>query len=414
MVGVKSKILTALVSLAIAFGLWLYVVTVVSPESEDTYYNIPVILQNESILAERGLMITSETPTVNLRLQGNRTDLIELNQGNITVLSNVYSIVAPGTHRLNYTVSYSGVPDNAITVLSGDPNLVELKIENKITKNVPVKIDYGDSKVPDGFIADKENVVLDYRVIQVSGPQSVVDKVKQAKIEVDLNQQDQTLIGTFDYALCDDEGEPVDVKMVTTNVEAVNLQLTIQRVKEIKLTVAVIDGGGATAASSSITILPEETIRVSGSDALLEGLDTLELGTINLAELQRDASLKFPIVLPEGITNQTGLTEATVQVRFPNLRTKRFSVTEINVINVPEGMEVDMITKALEVTVRGPIARVNAMNETDITVTVDFAGAQPGTATMKAEVTIGSNFSDVGAMGAYSVSATLQEAEETK
>ena len=39
----RNKILSGLLSLVIAFGLWLYVITYVSPGSEETYYNIPVV-----------------------------------------------------------------------------------------------------------------------------------------------------------------------------------------------------------------------------------------------------------------------------------------------------------------------------------------------------------------------------------
>ena len=54
----NNKILTALLSLAIAIGLWFYVVTVVKPESTNTYYNIPVVLEGENILLNnRNLMI---------------------------------------------------------------------------------------------------------------------------------------------------------------------------------------------------------------------------------------------------------------------------------------------------------------------------------------------------------------------
>ena len=43
----KNKILTLLLSLVISFGLWLYVVTVVSPETESVIENI-----SEEIVAE--------------------------------------------------------------------------------------------------------------------------------------------------------------------------------------------------------------------------------------------------------------------------------------------------------------------------------------------------------------------------
>jgi YbbR domain-containing protein len=403
----KNKVISILVAVALAFVFWLYVVTVVSPESSETYYNIPVALQNESILSERGLMITSDDPSVDLRLRGNRTDLIELNSGNITVIANVASIETPGTHKLNYSVSYPG-NISGISVAKSDPAMIELKVEPKVKKNVPVVLDYGESKVPDGLIADKENVELDFQNIEISGPQSVVDKITKALIKIDLNKQSQTLVGKFDYLLCDDNNTPIDAKLVTTNAEAVNLTLKVHRVKEIDLKLEIIGGGGATEETSVIKIEPQK-IQVSGSDAQLADLNELVLGTINLGEIAQDGDLTFPIVLPEGVENQTGLVEAKVTIQFPNLATKTFRVTNITARNVPAGMRAELITKALEVTVRGPSALIGTMKEKDISAYVDFTGAKTGSDTKKAEIVLSDAFNEAGAVGSYSVSVTVRK-----
>ena len=55
----KNKILTILLSVGLAVALWLYVVTVVSPNSDKHYYNIPITIQSEIMLQDRGLMITN-------------------------------------------------------------------------------------------------------------------------------------------------------------------------------------------------------------------------------------------------------------------------------------------------------------------------------------------------------------------
>lgn len=407
----KSKFLRILLSAVVAFALWCFVIMVEQPESENTYYDIPVVLQYEDVLAERGLMIVSERPTVTLRLSSTRTNLNNLNESNINVIANVASISAPGTHEITYSISYPGnVPASAVTVKSQSTDMVKLKVEKRVTKRVDIVPVYTGS-VPEGMIADKENAVLDYDYIEVSGPEAVVEQIDQAIIQVDLTDKTETLVGEFAYILCNAAGEPVDAAMVTTNVETINLTLKIQRVKEISLKVTVIPGGGATEATSSITIGPK-TIRVSGSDALLEGLDELDLGTINLAELIGDTNLTYPIVLPEGITNETGITEARVSVKFPNLRVRTMQITAIEAINVPEGMEVEMITQSLQVSLRGPAAMVGAMTERDILVTVDFTDAELGTDTKKATITISSKYDGVGAVGTYSVSVTVKEAEE--
>lgn len=407
----KNKILSILLAAVIAFGLWVYVITVEQPESEETYYDIPVVLQNESILAERGLMIVSERPTVTLSLFGTRTHLNQLNESNINIIANVSSIVTPGTHELMYSVSFPGnIPSGAVTPQSGTPDMVTLKVENKITKQVKVIPEYIGA-VEEGLIADKENVVMDYAAIEVSGPESVLSMITQAKIQVDLEGQTETVVGEYTYTLCDDAGEPVDSQWVTTNVEAVNLTLTIRRVKEIALQVNVVSGGGATLATSSIDVQPK-TIRVSGSEALLEGLDVLELGTIDLGQLTADETLTFPVVLPEGIINETGITEATVEVKFPNLRTVSLAVDKIQLLNVPEGLEAELVTQMLEIKLRGPASLLEGISAEDVAITVDLSQAQAGTDKYAVQITLSEKFAGVGALGSYTVMVTLAQAED--
>ena len=405
----KSKILTILMSAAIALGLWLYVITVEQPESEMTYYNIPVVLQNEDILAERGLMIVSERPTVTLHLSSTRTNLNQLNESNINVIANVNSIVTAGTHELTYNVAYPGnVPSGAVSRQSSRPNMITLKVENRITRQIPVVPVYSGS-VAEGLLADRENLVLDNAFIEVSGPESVVEKIAQAAIFVNLEGQTQTIVQECTYTLCDESGEPVDSQWVTTNVEVVNLTLTVRQVKEVRLSVKIVDGGGATALTSSVNVEPK-TIRVSGSEALLNGLDVLELGTINLGEIAEDKTLKMPITLPEGITNETGITEATVTVHFPNLTTKTMSVDNIELINIPDGLEAELVTKIMEINLRGPKGLIEDITEEQVTVKVDLSEAQTGTDKYAVTIEFGSGFAGVGALNSYTVMVTLTEA----
>ena len=405
----KSKFLTILMSAAIAFGMWLFVITVEQPESEKTYYDIPVVLQNEDILAERGLMIVSERPTVTLHLSSTRTNLNQLNESNINVITNVNSIVTAGTHELTYSVSYPGnVPAGSVARQSSRPDMVTLKVENKITKQVPVVPVYSGS-VAEGLVADKGNVVLDNAFIEVSGPESVLEQITQAMIFVDLEGKTQTIVEECTYTLCNEAEEPVDSQWVTTNVEVVNLTLTIRQVKEVKLTVNVVAGGGATEATSTIRIEPE-TIRISGSEALLEGLDEVNLGTIHLGEIPEDKTMSMAITLPEGITNETGITEAIVDVRFPNLKTATLSLARIEMINVPADMEAELVTKILEVKFRGPASLIDSLMAESVTIVVDLEGAELGTDKYVAQMNVGNAFGGVGALGTYTVMVTLAEA----
>lgn len=407
----KSKLVTFLLALLFAIGLWVFVVTVEQPESENTYYDIPVSYQNEDVLAERGLMIVSERPTVTLKLKSTRTNLRNLNEANINILVNLANVRDAKTYSLNYSLSYPGtVPEGDVTVVSASTEQISLKVERRITKQVEVVPVYNGS-VPEGMIAHKEEAELDYQFIEVSGPESVMQNLTQAVIYVDLEGQTQTIAGEYAYTLCDIEGNPVDASLLTTSVENVNLMVKIQQVKEIELRVKVIAGGGATEQTSTITIDPQ-TIRVSGPEALLADLEYLEIGTIDLSTMTQAEIQIFPIQLPEGITNETGLTSATVTVEFPKLRTVKMTVGDIRIIGLPEGLEAELITQQLEVTIRGLAEQIMGLRATDLTVTVDLSNAQVGTFTQGVTITISSRFPDVGTMGTYSVSVIVKEADK--
>jgi len=410
---VKTKIFTALFSIVAAFALWLYVITVISPESEATFYNVPVILQGEGELADRGLMITSNSnPTVTLRIAGNRSDLINLNSGNITAVADVTKVWEPGEPALTYYISYPGnIPDNVLSVQSKSPDRITIKVEERISKPVDVEVDYIGS-VPEGYIVDKENVNFDFATVMVRGPKPVVDLIDSARIQVNLDDQRESIVERLSYTLCDAEGNPVDAAWIETDVDAVSIILPILRVREVELRVEVIDGGGATEETSNIT-LDYPTILVSGHESLIEKLnDPLIIGTVNLAELDRDTNLKFPLVLPEGLNNETGITEVNVSVKFPDLLKKKLKLTNFTPMGIAEGMGVEFITKELEIDIRGPKDLVSKMKVSDVIVTVNFLDVLPGTHKLKAVITFTPTYSSVGVIGTYTVTVTYATTEE--
>ena len=409
----QSKFWRIALSVAIAIALWAYVITTVSPESEDTFYDIPVSYQND-VLEERGLMIVSEKPTVTLTLKGNRSDLNELNENNITIVVNLAAIQAPGTQMVRYDVSYpANLPNNAFETISQTPNMLKLKVENKIKKSVPIVLEYIGT-VPEGFIDDRENPVMDTTVVEVAGPESSVEQIDRAVIQVDLTNKTDTVVGAFQYVLCDKDGEPVDAQMVTTIVEEVNLSVKIQRLKEVPLVLNLVDGGGATKDTCELD-MDITSIWVAGAENKLRDLEQVELGTVNLAELKDETNtLTFEILLPEGVTNINDVQEVTATISFPDLRTKKLTISKDQFLaaGVPADAEVIWVTETVEIELRGPKALIKKITEKDIVVTMDFSSEELGSVNKVPKITLGSAYSDVGTISVSSVIATLQIGED--
>lgn len=410
----KSKIYSVVLSLVVAFGLWLYVVTNVSQEDDVTFYNIPVVMEGEAALAEENLMITGRSvQTVSVNIFGKRSDLNKINNGNLTAKVNLSKIEEPGENiQLPYTIGYpDNVSANDFTEESKNPGFIYVDVDYRRTKEVQVQLKWTGTRSED-YIYDTENAVLDYPAITVIGPAAVADLIHHAEIEIDLTEQVKSISDSYRYTLCDEEGNAVDAEQITTNVEEVHVDLPIQRIKDVKLAVDVIYGGGANESNVKVSIEPQ-SLRLSGGDAVLEEFgDTYTVATLNLADIERSESFTYTLTLPEGITNQTGVSEVTVTVKYTGLITREFTLDTFQSINVPAGMAAEIINASLTVKVRGPAEEINALTAEDITAVVDFSSAEVGTATYKATIIFGEEFSNVGALKTSSVSATVQVLEE--
>lgn len=407
-----KKVAYALLSVVIAIGLWVYVITTVNPEWEETYYNIPVVLENENALHGKGLMIAvDEAPKVTLKLLGNRSDLANLSSANITLVADLSKIYDSGEQRISYDISYPpSIPKNKIEVVSQTPQEITLTISERSSKEVPVVPVY-EGAVPDGYLTDKENLVLDYQYINITGPASVINQIESARIQVNLENQTETINQTYRYTLCNKKGEPVDSEQVITDVTEVKLNLKIQRYKEISLKLDIIPGGGATVKNTLIE-MDMKTIQVSGSEQQLSKVSDLKY-EIRLGDIAQDTIKEFKIKLPEGVENLTGKDTLNVSIKFPGLVTRTITVSNIVPKNVPKGMKAEVIAKEMAVVIRGPKAQVEAMSSENLTVHVDFTEAVPGQDTYKALVYVDAGtFGDVGAVGSYSVYANVEKVEE--
>ena len=409
----KNKLGSILLAVTVAFCLWLYVVSNISIEDERTYHDIPVAFEGEIALEERGLMITSGTDaTVDLRLYGARTNLNKLTSSNINIKVNLARIYDVGQVEVDYDITYPGdVPSNAFTALNKDPGSITLTVEQRITKEVPVVIDYIGS-VPEEYMCDVDNALLDQEYVTIVGPASAIDQIEKAVIQVNLEEQTSSILDYFQYTLCNAAGEPVDAGMVVTDTAQIRLELTIRRFKELAVTYTLVEGGGATAENTNIT-LDTPVVRVSGSDTLLEQLTEINLGTINLGTIKEDTLLTYSISLPEGVVNLSGVEEVNVDIDFRGLATKDFTVENIRVIGVPSGMEYELVTKRLTVTLRGPVTLINKMTPQDLVVTADLSGKDVGTVMVNATIDpAGTIYDSVGALGNFSVSVILKNKAE--
>lgn len=405
----KSKFLTALLAGLIAVCLWAYVITAERPESENTFYNVPVVLDGEAVLQDRGMMITSDADmTVTLKLSGKRSDLNKLKSSDIAAVVDLSRITEAGQKKVHYDVSIPG--DSTIEVVSRQPDTLTLTVMEWATKEIPVELVY-DGRVSEGYYVDKQSASLDYEAVTVTGPKEIINQIEKAKITLNLENRIETISEELRYALCDAEGNPIeDVSSVTTDHGEIRVTVSIQQLKEVRMTYSVVAGGGLTAEDVRVTA-DYETVTVAGSTAALVDLDEINLGTVDLGQLTESTELVMAIKLPEGVSNQSGYTVVRLQVELPELETRTYSVSKFRTVNVPQGLTAQIYTQLLEVKIRGRGPVLDRLKPEHITAVVDLSGEEAGMFSLPVEFELEGfgTVENIGAIEKYSVTGKLAE-----
>ncbi len=403
------KIAYMLLSLFSALLLWIYVVSTVAPEATQTIGGIRVSIDGSLALEERGLVITElKTERISIEVNTSRINLSRLNAENISVAADASKIREPGEYELSYTISFPDtVNSNDIDILRKSVNTIAVKVEQLESKTLPLELNTTGS-VQDGFVFESDSVTMDPGEITVTAPIDELRTVARAVVSYDISQLTQTTVEAVPIALLDESGEEIQLSdFGSVSASQANVTLPVYATKVLTLSVVLQEGGGVLE-SNAIVNLDHETIQVKGAvDVLSQMDDTLILGTVDLASVSLRKDFFFPIVLPAGVTNLSGDNQVKVSVSISGVRSKDFTVTNIEPINLADDFTVEINTRSLKVTLRGASDDIAAISEDDIQVVVDLKDYdKTGSYTVTGQVSLDKDLY-VGVIGTVEIGVTI-------
>lgn len=358
----RRKIVIFLLSVLAAVLLWLYVVTVVAPEATFPISGIPISIDGSLVLEERNLIITAmDVDTVSLELRTARSNLSKLNAENIRVTADASRLKEPGEYTLSCSVDFPDtVRDSDVEILRKRPETVHItltRIKNKTLTIQPV----WNGDVKEGFVLETNRVTCDPEKVEITGPEEEIDKVVKAVATADISNMEETSIVTVPVILLDENDEEISFSDLTTVVGSqVNMTLPVLKTRELNLALDIKEGGGVMEKNTEITLEPS-TIWVKGAADVIDALDDpliigeLDLSTI--ADYDEDEKI-YPLELPVGVTNISGVDEIKAQIRVSGVKTDAVSVSDIRLENAPQGLKTEIPTKTVRVPIRGSTAQI--------------------------------------------------------
>lgn len=396
------------ISILVALGIWVYVDITQDITASKEVSNIPVEFQGEdTTLAERGLMLLPDSETtINLKLEGAKSILAQLDTAKLRVQADLSAVTETGIQTVPCRVIYPEYKFSSRLTATTPTNSFNITIDvgELYSREVEIRCDI-QGTVAEGYIAGEPQFTPEK--LELRGPQEEVDAVGYAKVSLNIEDATETVDQALPYVLYNEAGEPISGGDIHAVQDEIRVVLPVDVVKELPLEIDFQEFPGLSKNNISYQIEPASIV-VSGEASLLNDVDRLVLDSFDLSQLGGNEVYHYVIQLPEGCTNLSGVTRATLTISFIDLIQDTRTATEFQAENVPEGKSVTILTDELTVRIQGTAADVAAVRDRDITVRADLqeVSAASGTYTVPAEILI-STGGDVGVVGTYQVTVIL-------
>lgn len=405
-----SRLFWAAVSLCAALVIWVYYTSNYGVTQTRVFYGVEVTFLGQDAMRDTQSLVVSsqDVNTVNVTLRGTRRDITRLTSEDIKAVVNLSNVTMAGYRTMNYSLSYPTTFNQSnIQEAAKSPSTIGLQISKLSTRGLPVTGVFDGSTV-EGYMIDSSEMVFDPANVTFTGPEEELDRIAAVQVNVARDDVNATFSASANYVLLDEAGETLEFEDVTADTDTVSVTVPVSAIKEVALDVTLIDGGGASAESSVVKRIEPQTITVAGDAATLDGLNSISLANINLADYLTFPETTYNIVLPNGVECLTGETTATVSLDFVGLSSDMFIVTNLSAANVPEGYKASIIDMNKVVTVRAPSDVLPRITANNIRIVADLTDAAPGRSRVPTTVYV-DGYESAGAVGSYPVYVQLEE-----
>ena len=414
----KRMLLYFLLAVLLAVAMWLYVDLFGNKggpmAAETTVTDIPITYVGQDALADRGLMLMEEESTalVDLTFTGSRTEISHLSRENVHVTVDLSAVESAGTQNLRYDVTFDRKNITQGMITERTPSTAAVNITELNSKIVDVVCELVGN-VAEGFSAGE--LQLSQETVEIRGQEEDIGAVSYVKVTLDIGEDAQESVSqSLNLTYYDENDQPLDSDGMHPTVDAIQATLPVFVTKELQLVVDFKEFPGLRRENLKTDISPS-TITVSGDAGKLRDINSITLGELSLLDLLASGakSHTFPIIIPEGCDNLSGVTRATVKVEFVDMDHTQVTTENFTYTNLPAGKSVEILTQQLTVAIFGTSADVAAVTGDQITVEADlgnYSGAS-GTYTVPATIRISAG-RDVGVSGTYNVQVTIQNTEE--
>ena len=373
----------ALISVALAVTLWLFVTDRQNPTEAQSFGGAIAI---KFVNAPNSLAVSnaSET-TVQLRIEAPKNELQGLRAEDFAATVDLGG-AEPGTANFTVTATSS---NSRVNITGVTPSRIDVTIETQRAKDVPVRATTIGSP-QQGFVAG--DGTTEPTSVTVTGAASLIDLVDHIDAEVPIGGA-RTNVTQDRVTLKPRDARGGDISRVAVNPTTARVTVDIEQ-KEFSLQFVinpVVSGAPGTGFDVAGIAVDPQLVTVTGPLDVLQSIDAVRgIATeeISIADAREDVVRGVSPVLPQGARLQgspAGKVKVTITIR-PARGEATFQVVP-QVRNVASGLILAAPPPAVSVTLTGDVPTLRSITPESIVVIADAAGLFSGIHAVPLQIT---------------------------
>ncbi len=376
-----------ILSVLFAAMLWIVVAIATDPYKTVIISDVPITIINEEEITGQGIgqiysVVSPQNSTVSIKVYGQRSKVESLKASDIEAVVDFSEVSSVGAAYIKVT------EPEGITILSKAPEMMKIEIEALEEKTFEVQTKL-NGNVADGYMVNTHST--NPETITIIAPESVMQMLARAQVNVDVNQSTEDINTTSKITLYDASGRVVDYernKNIDISVKTAEVYVQTLMTKEVLVEVetagSVDDDHRLTGVSQST-----EIVLLKGQTEVLEAVDKIVISKeSNLVDLTNLTDSKEIIVditdfLPEGtaFVNEDDKF-ITIGLTIEPLVERSFTiqVSALNILNLAEDLEIaaEETDEEFTIKLRGLEADLNTITVASLRPYINMTGYGQG------------------------------------
>ncbi|MBE5839831.1 MAG: hypothetical protein E7304_00340 [Butyrivibrio sp.] len=369
-----------LASLIFAIIIWFLVTNINDPVISVRYTNVPVTLKNTNLITDQGQVYTildgSDTIS-SVTIYAPRSIIDSLSQNNVVATADVQDLSSLNTVTINVTTNkYSDKIQKIVT----STDVVKLSVERKASKTLALTATTSGT-LSDGYIIG--DVTTEQNMIRINGPESVIQNIQSAQVDVDVTGFTSNIGTDADIILYDADGDPVDSSQVSMNIKSVRVNVTIYGTKYVPLNYVVTgEPANGYILTGKIDSNPSE-ILIAGRSSIISSVNeiTIKDDGLNVTGLSKNLNYTVDVskYLPSGVTfgdpDYHGTAAVVVHIGSVSEETYDVSAKNVTISGTVDGFDInidDSEYDTVSLTLQGLNTELDAISVDSLEGTVDI------------------------------------------